>query len=86
MIVYSRGGQDYLLMSNTSRGVMKIPTASFGSAAGITSKVAEGTAGVPFETLADLKGVEHLDKVGTDKVAVLAKADTGVSLRTIPLP
>jgi hypothetical protein len=86
MIVYTRGGQDYLLMSNTSRGVMKIPTASFGSATGITSKVAEGTAGVPFETLADLKGVEHLDKVGADKVAVLAKADTGLSLRTIPLP
>jgi hypothetical protein len=86
MIVYSRGGQDYLLMSNTSRGVMKIPTASFGSAAGITSKVPEGTAGVPFETLADFKGVEHLDKVGGDKVAVLAKAETGVSLRTLPLP
>jgi len=86
MIVYTRGGQDYLLMSNTSRGVMKIPTASFGSATGITSKVVETTAGVPFETLADLKGVEHLDKVGADKVAVLAKADSGVSLRTIPLP
>ncbi len=86
MIVYARGGQDYLLMSNTSRGVMKIPTASFGTATGITAKVPEGTAGVPFETLADLKGVEHLDKVGSDKVAVLAKADTGVSLRTIPLP
>ena len=86
MIVYSRGGQDYLLMSNTSRGVMKIPTASFATATGITTKVPEGTAGVPFETLADLKGVEHLDKVGADKVAVLAKAETGVSLRTIPLP
>jgi hypothetical protein len=86
MIVYSRGGQDYLLMSNTSRGVMKIPTASFAGASGITAKVAETTAGVPFETLAELKGVEHLDRVGADKVAVLAKADTGVSLRTIPLP
>jgi hypothetical protein len=86
MILYTRGGQDYLLMSNTSRGVMKIPTASFATAAGITAKVPEGTAGVPFETLADLKGVEHLDKVGADKVVVLAKADTGVSLRTIPLP
>lgn len=86
MIVYSRGGQDYLLMSNTSRGVMKIPTASFGTAAGITAKVPEGTAGVPFETLAELKGVEHLDRVGADKVAVLAKAEAGLSLRTIPLP
>ena len=73
-------------MSNTSRGVMKIPTAAFAAATGITAKVVEGTAGVPFETLADLKGVEHLDRVGADKVAVLAKADTGLSLRTIPLP
>jgi hypothetical protein len=86
MIVYTRGGQDYLLMSNTSRGVMKIPTASFAAATGINAKVESVTAGVPFETLADWKGVQHLDRVGADKVAVLAKADTGLSLRTIPLP
>ncbi len=86
MVLYSKGGQDFLLMSNTSRGVMKIPTDTFAGAPGITEKVPQGTAGVPFETLAELKGVEHLDRVGADKVAVLAKADTGLSLRTIPLP
>ena len=32
------GRQDFLLMSNTSRGVMKIPTADFGKAEGITSR------------------------------------------------
>jgi hypothetical protein len=85
MIVYSRGGQDFLLMSNTSRGVMKIPTASFASAIGLSAPVA-GTAGVPFETVAGLTGVEQLDRVGTDQVAILAKSDTGVSLRTIALP
>jgi hypothetical protein len=85
MIVYSRGGQDFLLMSNTRRGVMKIPTATFGSAAGISARV-QGTAGVPYETVADLKGVEQLDRVGTDRVAILAKDATGLSLRTIPLP
>ena len=86
MIVYARDGKDYLLMSNTSRGVMKIPTATFAGARGIESRVAEGTAGVPFETLAGLKGVEHLDRSGTDKVVVLARAETGLALRTIPLP
>jgi hypothetical protein len=87
MIVYSRGGADYLLMSNTSRGVMKIPTAPFASAQGLSNPVAPGnTAGVPYETVADLKGVEQLDRVGADKVAILAKADAGLSLRTIPLP
>ncbi len=29
MIVYTKGGQEYLLMSNTNRGVMKIPTSQF---------------------------------------------------------
>ena len=86
MIVYSRGGQDYLLMSNTSRGVMKIPTATFAAATGINAKVEAVTAGVPFETLADWKGVDQLDRVGSDKVAVLTKADTGLSLRTMALP
>jgi hypothetical protein len=32
MIVYQKGGQDYLLMANNSRGVMKIPTAAFAAA------------------------------------------------------
>ena len=86
MLLYTRGGQDYLLMSNTSRGVMKIPTATFGAATGNNAKVESVTAGVPFETLADWKNVEHLDRVGADKVAVLAKGDAGLSLRTIPLP
>ena len=86
MLVYTQAGKDYLLMSNTSRGVMKIPTATFGAAQGITAKVEATTAGVPFETLADWKGVEQLDRVGADKVAVLAKADAGLTLRTIPLP
>ena len=32
MILYQKNGKEFLLMSNTSRGVMKIPTADFGSA------------------------------------------------------
>ena len=85
MIAYSRDGKDYLLMSNTNRGVMKIPTATFGSATGISSQIS-GTAGVPYETVADLKNVEQLDKTDGNRVVVLAKADTGLSLRTLPLP
>ncbi len=32
MIVYKKDGKEFLLMSNNSRGVMKIPTAGFGGA------------------------------------------------------
>ena len=37
MIVYQKDGKEFLLMSNNSRGVMKIPTAGFADAASITS-------------------------------------------------
>ena len=33
MILYKKNGKDFLLMSNTNRGVMKIPTEGFGTAA-----------------------------------------------------
>ena len=33
MIVYSKDGREFLLMANNSRGVMKIPTAPFATAA-----------------------------------------------------
>ena len=32
MVLYTKGGREFLLMSNNSRGVMKIPTDAFGSA------------------------------------------------------
>ena len=56
MVVYKKDGKEFLLMSNTSRGVMKIPTAGFASAAPINSRIG-GTAGVPFETIATMTGV-----------------------------
>ena len=36
MIMYQKDGKDYLLMTNSSRGVMKIPTEGAGEAPGIT--------------------------------------------------
>ena len=61
MIVYNKGGKDYLLIANTSRGVMKVATDGFATAPGITAKVATETGGVGFEPVASLKGVEQLD-------------------------
>ena len=37
MIMYQKDGKDYLLMTNSSRGVMKIPTEGAGEAPGITA-------------------------------------------------
>ncbi len=56
MIVYQKNGQEFLLMSNNSRGVMKIPTANFGDAAGITTPVTTEKGGIGYESIASHEG------------------------------
>ena len=85
MIVYSKGGQDYLLMSNTSRGVMKIPTSQFATAEAITARIG-GTKGT-FETIASMVGVEQLDLLDNGRTIVISRAQDGVrSLTAVILP
>lgn len=82
MIVYNKGGKDYILMSNSARGVMKIETAEFASLEPITKRVA-GTAGAKYETIKELTDVVQLDKLNDDNALVLLK---GGDLKTVPLP
>ena len=85
MIVYTKGGQEYLLMSNTSRGVMKIPTSQFATATPITAPVG-GTKGA-FETIASLQGVEQLDLLDTGRTILIVRgADGARSLTAVVLP
>jgi hypothetical protein len=87
MIVYKKGGKDYLLIANTSRGVMKVPTDGFATAPGITARVASETGGVGFEAVATLKGVEQLDLLDDQRAIVLTRAEGGVlSLQAVALP
>src|SRR6185503_5827894 len=84
MISYTRGGKDYLLMSNTSRGVMKIPTANFASQEAITAPVRTGTAGIGYETIATLQGVQQLDKLDAMTAVMIVKSATGsLNLTTV---
>ena len=87
MIVYKKDGKDFLLMSNTDRGVMKIPTATFGSETPITARVPTGTAGVKFETIASMTGIEQLDLLDATRTIVISKAADGSrSLQIVVLP
>ncbi|HEY7188620.1 MAG TPA: hypothetical protein VH436_18815 [Vicinamibacterales bacterium] len=87
MILYKKGGREFLLMSNNSRGVMKIPTENFGSAAAITAPVSAETAGIGYETIASMKGVEQLDQLDAQNSIVIARGDSGaVNLQVVPLP
>lgn len=84
MIVYGKAGAQFILMANSSRGVMKLPTAKLDSYPGITAQTEQQ--GVPYETIAALKGVQQLDKLD-DKYAMMLIDDAGsLDLRAVLLP
>ncbi len=73
MIVYQKNGKDYLLMANNKRGVMKVSLEGVAKAAPITTPIKNGgTAGLPYETIDSLKGVEQLDVFDKDHALVLS--------------
>jgi hypothetical protein len=87
MILYKKNGKEFLLMSNNSRGVMKIPTEQFGSASGITKPVTTEKGGIGYETITSMKGIEQLDLLDETHSLVLARSDAGVlNLEAVALP
>lgn len=87
MIVYQKGGKDYILLANNKRGVMKIPTDNIDKIEGITSPVKGGAkAGLTYETIKELQGVQQLDKLDKDNALVLVQVGESLNLETRPLP
>jgi hypothetical protein len=86
MIVYQKDGKDYILLANSKRGVMKITTDNLDTAESITKPIA-GKAGLPYETIDALKGVEHLAKLDKDNALLLVRGENGsLNLETVALP
>jgi hypothetical protein len=86
MIVYQKDNKDFLLMANTSRGVMKISTEGADTAKSITEPVKDKE-GLSYETITGLKGVIQLDKLDQDHAVVLVQADgDSMNLETVTLP
>lgn len=88
MIVYKKDGKDFLLLANSSRGVMKVSTEDIERPAGIDQPVSGGgTAGQTYDTIESLKGVVQLDKVDDQHGIVIVQGeDGGLTLSTIELP
>ena len=88
MITYEKDGKDYLLLANSSRGVMKINADEIEKAENIEEPVrGGGTKGLSYETVQGWTGVEHLDKLDASHAVVVRKADgNALNLETMPLP
>jgi hypothetical protein len=84
MLVYEKGGKHFILMANSSRGVMKLAAENLESYAPITAHTE--VTGVPYETIAALKNVQHLKKYDDGTALLLQGAAGSMDLRTIALP
>jgi hypothetical protein len=89
MIVYQKDGKDYLLMINSSRGVMKIPTEGAGAAESITQPVrGGGTKGLGYEKIANINGAVQMDQLDNQRAVLLVQENPSgaIDLKTIDLP
>jgi len=82
MIVYEKGGKQYLLLANSRRGVMKITTDGIEKQDLKEAVTGGGKAGLPYEPNTSLEGTEQLDKLGTSNALVLSKG----TLSAVALP
>jgi len=83
MIAYSKAGHQYILMNNSSRGVMKLTADNLDTFKPITAP--SDVAGVPYETVKNLNSVQQLDKVDENMAAILVGSGS-LDLRTVALP
>ncbi len=87
MIVYHKDGKDFLLLANSSRGIMKISTEQIGQSESITAPVKEERKGLPYETIASWKGIEQLDTLDSGHALVLRRGEGGsLNLESMDLP
>jgi len=85
MIVYKKGGKEYILIANNKRGVMKMPTEGIDKAEAITKRIG-GTAGMKYETVPNLKDVLQLASFDAEHALVLVRAGDNLNLETVELP
>jgi hypothetical protein len=101
MIPYKKDGHEFILVANSSRGVMKLKADDLGSYEKIDSPTVpnppSNVAGVPYDTLAELKGVQHIARIDDSNALLLIGGFTGapyapgppsgpLNLQTIALP
>lgn len=98
MVPYKKDGHDYILIANSSFGVLKLKADNLASYPAIDSPTITNVAGVPFDTLSDIKDVRMLAQFDdSNALIVTGKPGAGpayapgppvgpINLQTIALP
>jgi len=98
MVPYKKDGHDYILIANTSFGVVKLKADNLESYPTIAEPQRTDVAGVPYDKISSLQNVQHLAQIDANNVLVMTAhpgpgpafnpgPSTGpVNLNTIALP
>ncbi len=90
MVPYRKDGHEFILISNSNRGVMKMNADNMGNYKAIESPEQPNPPayifGMPYETVAELKGVTQLAQVDAANAIIVIKPADSVNLTTIALP
>jgi hypothetical protein len=98
MVPYRKDGHEYILVANSSLGMMKLKADNLDSYAPIDSPTVTDVAGVPFDRLTNLKNVQHLAQLdGSSALLLIGNPQNGsasapgsakgpLNLQTIALP
>jgi hypothetical protein len=72
MVPYKKDGHEYILIANTSFGVVKLHADSLGTDKAIDSPTVVNVAGAPFDTITSLTHVQHLAQIDATTALVLS--------------
>jgi hypothetical protein len=85
MIAYTKGGKNFILMSNDRHGILKFAAEGLDKFDAITTSV-PGKGGVPAESIASMTGVVQLDQFDAQRAVILTRTGTSLDLKTVALP
>jgi hypothetical protein len=91
MVPYKKDGHEFILISNSNRGVMKMNADNMGNYKAVESPEQPNPQngyifGMPYDTIAELKGVTQLAQVDAANAMILSKPADSINLTTIALP
>ena len=98
MVPYKKDGHDYILIANSSYGVVKLKADKIESYPAIDSPAITDVAGVPYDSMSQITNVKHLARIDDSNVLLLTgNAGAGpayapgppagpINLTTIALP
>ena len=86
MIVYNAGGKDFVLIANSSRGIMKLSAEAVEAGKQIAEQRAGGPTGTSYETIKAWTGIDQLDKLDGKHALVVQRSGESLDLVSKALP